>query len=295
MEIKYLQTFKTILETGSFQKAAARLNYAQSTVTMQMQLLEQELSVKLFEKIGRRMVLTQSGSDLLPFINTALEAVAQMENYGKRDSELTGTLCVAMPETLLNYRMQPVIERFRELAPNVRLSLQMQNCYVIREQIMDGGIDLGVHYDVGGYGSSVIAKALSSYPLCLIASPKLLAQERDFVSSGQRKKVCLLTVDRKSVYHKRFDAYLTGAGIILDGEMEIESIETVKRCVASNLGVACLPRFTVERELKQGVLLELRTGPWDTQVETVCSWHKNKWITPAMELFIRLVKEKGSD
>ena len=53
MELKYLTTFKTILETGSFQKAAERLNYAQSTITLQMQLLEQELSVKLFEKIGQ--------------------------------------------------------------------------------------------------------------------------------------------------------------------------------------------------------------------------------------------------
>ena len=61
MELKYLTTFKTILETGSFQKAAERLNYAQSTITLQMQLLEQELSVKLFEKIGRRMELTQAG------------------------------------------------------------------------------------------------------------------------------------------------------------------------------------------------------------------------------------------
>ena len=71
MELKYLTTFKTILETGSFQKAAERLNYAQSTITLQMQLLEQELSVKLFEKIGRRMeqeeVLDTRHQGMVPF------------------------------------------------------------------------------------------------------------------------------------------------------------------------------------------------------------------------------------
>ena len=92
MELKYLTTFKTILETGSFQKAAERLNYAQSTITLQMQLLEQELSVKLFEKIGRRMELTQAGEGLLPYIDAVLEAVRQMENYGKCGHLLAGPL-----------------------------------------------------------------------------------------------------------------------------------------------------------------------------------------------------------
>ena len=60
MNTKNLITFKTILEAGSFQKAADRLNYTQSTVTFQVKQLEEELSLKLFEKIGRRMELTQA-------------------------------------------------------------------------------------------------------------------------------------------------------------------------------------------------------------------------------------------
>lgn len=95
MEIKYLNTFKAILETGSFQKAAERLNYAQSTITLQMQLLEQELSVKLFEKIGRKMKLTQAGKELIPYVDNVIEAVQQMENYGKDSQELTGSLRIA--------------------------------------------------------------------------------------------------------------------------------------------------------------------------------------------------------
>ena len=58
MELKYLQTFKVILEEGSFSKAAEKLNYTQSTITFQIGQLEQELSTKLFEKIGRRMLPT---------------------------------------------------------------------------------------------------------------------------------------------------------------------------------------------------------------------------------------------
>lgn len=66
---------KTILEIGSFQKAAEHLNYAQSTVTPQMHQLEQEFSIKLFEKIGRIIKLTQAGKGLIPYIDNVIEVV----------------------------------------------------------------------------------------------------------------------------------------------------------------------------------------------------------------------------
>ena len=294
MELKYLQTIRTILEAGSFQKAAEQLNYAQSTVTLQMQLLEQELSVKLFDKIGRRMVLTQAGKELLPYMDAALEAVAQMENYGKKNYELTGNLNVALPETLLNYQMQPVIEQFRQQAPNVRLSLQLSNCYLIREQVLTGGVDMGIHYEVGGYGSSAVTERLSSYPLALVASDKLAGDELNFTDSHQRKNICLLTVDKNSLYHKLFARYLSDMDIILTGEMEIGSLEAIKRCIQSNLGIACLPRFAVAKELKQGILQEVITSMENSEITAVCTYHKNKWVTPAMDLFIQLLRAENS-
>lgn len=73
--------------------------------------------------------------------------------------------------------------------------------------------------------------------------------------------------------------------------MEVGSIEAIKRSVISNLGVAFLPRFVAESELKQGRLQELKTGLDGKKITAVCVYHKNKWITPAMELFMRLSKK----
>lgn len=292
MELKYLTTFKTILETGSFQKAAERLHYAQSTITLQMQLLEQDLSVKLFEKIGRKMELTQAGKELLPYIDEVLTAVERMENYGECGLEPAGTLHVAVPETLLSYQMPPILQIYRSMAPNVKLSLQTPNCYEIREQVLNGTVDLGVHYDIGGYGSSLIAEYLNSYPLALVGSPELQAEEIDFMTKKQRKDICLLTVDKNSLYQKMFDEYLRMSDITLSGEMELVSTEAIKRCVAGNLGVAYLPEFTVEEELKQGTIQKLPTSIQQKTIHVVCTYHKNKWMTPAMELLIRLLKEK---
>ena len=66
MDIRYLVAFQTILETGSFSKAANQLGYTQAAITFQIQQLEQELGIKLFERIGRNLQLTESGRQILP-------------------------------------------------------------------------------------------------------------------------------------------------------------------------------------------------------------------------------------
>ena len=291
MELKYLQTFKTILEEGSFVSAAKKLNYTQSTVTFQIQQLEQELSIKLFEKIGRKMTLTQAGKEIIPFVDTILETVTQLENCGKETGDLQGSLKVALPETLLTYQMQPVLKAFREQAPNVKLSLEALNCYKIREQITNGSVDIGVHYDVGGYGSSVLFEELTEYSLSLVSSPLIEEIESDFMKGRQRKNICLLLNDRGSIYFKLIEAYFREIDITFSGILELGSIEATKRSAVSNLGVAYLPQFVVADELKVGALKELNTGLDNVKIKAVCAYHKNKWITPAMELFIKLLKE----
>lgn len=180
---------------------------------------------------------------------------------------------------------------FRMQAPRVKLSVQALNCYVIRDQILNGGADIGIHYDVGGYGTTVTAEKLTDFPLVLIACPSLEKSLCDFTTPGQRKPLCLITSDRDSIFQRTFDDYLKEYDIVLDGLMELGSIEAIKRSVVSNLGVAYLPRFAVEEELVDGSLKELELKLSNNIITAICAYHKNKWISPAMELFISLLKE----
>lgn len=292
MELKYLQTFRTIIESGSFADAARRLNYTQSTITFQMQQLEQELSVKLFEKIGRKMVVTQAGRELLPYVDTVLQSVEQLKNYAADDTKLTGTLKIAIAETILTYQMQPVLQEFRQKAPNVKLSVQCLNCYHMRDEIVNGKIDLGVHYDVGGNKNSLVVKPLTDFPLAVIAFPALQTDACDLITPEQHSAVPVITNDEQSIYQKMLDRYLNKKQIVMDIVMNLGSVETVKGCVSSNLGIALLPRYTAEKEIRQGALCEVNVpGLTDQKLTAVCTYHKNKWVTPAMELFIELTQE----
>lgn len=289
MELKYLRTFKTIIDEGSFQNAAERLNFSQSTVTFQIQQLEQSLSVKLFERIGRKMAVTQAGKEILPHIDAILDEVASIERYGKDIRELGGELTVSMPETLLTYKSQRALKRFREEVPRVRLSLQMHNCFVIRDQILSGAVDCGFHYDVGGYNNSIHSEKIAEYEIALVCSPEL--RERDFITKHRRKDVSLITAERDNVYYIMCSRYLSERDIVLNGVLELGSVGAIKRSVASNIGIAALPRFTVEDELAKGELHEIETKMRDRRISVLCAFHKNKWMSPAMERFILLMKD----
>lgn len=288
MNTKYLSTLKAILETGSFQKAALKLNYTQSTVTFQIQQLEQDLSVKLFEKVGRKMKLTHAGKEILPFIETILQAEYDIKNYGKDLAETTGTLRIAIPDELLCTKMQPILQEFTRQAPNVQLIVKSLSCYSIRDEVIHGGVDLGIHCDIGGYPNTVNVEDLTFYNVCLVASPTFSPSQLDFITPHQQKDINLIISDPHSVHQKRFYQYLDSKKIILNHTMELWSVGAAKTAVMSNLGISYLPLFTIEEELKSGLLIPVRTELDAEIVPVILSYHKNKFISKPMELFIKL-------
>lgn len=291
MELKYLVTIKKIIETGSYLKAAAALNYAQSTITFQVRQLEQEFGTQIFERSGSRMVLTQAGKELLPFIDKVLDSVDALEIYCKHRDGFQGTLTIAAPESLVTYQLQPVLKKFREQAPYVKLRLKCMNCFEIYDKMCGSDFDIAIHYDVGTYPKSIAVTPLKSFPLVLIGSPLLSEHERDFSTQGQEKQLCNIQNDPDALSLKIFQQYIQNKSISFEGNLEVWSIEAIKRSVISNLGIAFLPRFTVESELLSGELIDIPIDIKKPEMTAICAVQKGRWKSPAMELFLQILSE----
>lgn len=289
MELKNLRTFQAVVDRGSYQKAAEALGYTQSTVTVQIQQLEQELGVPLFQRVGRRMVLTQAGKQALAQIRELL-AADRLSSLGQDSRTPGGTLRVDMAETLLCYQMQPVIRAFRQQAPQVRLVIRSRTCLQIPENIRTGACDLGVGYDMDWNREILEVESLGSYPIVLLAAPEFC--HPDFVTPGQRKPVSLITDEPDSLFRRQLEQYLRQRDITLDETIELWSIEAIKRCVMSNLGFTFLPRFIAEEELAAGRLVELTAPISGVRKPVLCARHKKRWVTPAMELFMELLRKQ---
>lgn len=293
MNTKNLETLMAIIETGSFQKAATRLDYTPSAVTSQIKQLESELSIKLFERIGRRMELTQAAKDVLPFIEAILNNVEQLNNYKKDISEITGTLRLVAPDSIFIYQMQPLIKAILHAAPNIRLIVNSLPSHEINQAIVDGSADIGIDCDKGSFPESLVHIPLRSVAACLIASPFIDPKEIDFTTPHQRKPFAIIGNEPKANYQTALTEYLDSKDIVLRPFMKFQSIEAVKRSVMNDLGIAYVPKFSVEDELKNGSLVQLKTDLDNRLYPSVCVYHKNKWLSPQMKMAIQIIRENS--
>lgn len=293
MDLKYLKTFRVVVEEGSFSKAAERLHYTQSTITFQIGQLEQELSATLFEKIGRRMVLTKAGERLLPYVDEVLQSVDRLRCFEEDLSKCRGELRIGVAETQLCYRLPGLLREFHRRAPEARLFLRSMNCYEIRDELLRGTLDLGVFYeDVGGFGSGLATYPMGSFKTVLVASPEVKERFPDFITPDQTIPVPFIINEPNCIFRQIFEQYLRERDITLDHTIELWSIPTIKNLVKNDVGVSYLPRFAVEKELERGELAEIPTAIAPT-ISAVCAHHKNKWLSPLMRLFIELASEMG--
>ncbi len=291
MNTKSLVTFKTILEMGSFQKAADKLGYTQSTVTFQIKQLEEELALKLFEKIGRRMELTQAGKDIMPYVDMILQGAEQIGNYGKSLSEISGSLKLAIPDSILIYNMQPFIRTFIHEAPNVQLVINSIQSGKINQSVLDGTADIGINCEKDSYPDTIIHKKLGKYKAVLVASPFADRSLLDFITPHQRKSFSLICNEPDGYYQLDMDKYLAEKDIVLNPHMNVQSIEAVKRCVMNGLGIAVVPTYSIGDELKNGSLIPIKTELDAKTYNSFYIYHKNKWISPQIELALKLMKE----
>ncbi len=295
MNTKNLITFKTILEMGSFQKAADKLGYTQSTVTFQIKQLEEELELELFEKIGRRMELTQAGKDIMPYVDMILQGAEQISNYGKSLSEISGTIKLAIPDSILIYTMQPFIQAFRHEAPNIQLVIHSLQAGQIIQAVMDGIADIGINCEKDNYPDTIIHNNLGTYRILLVASPFMDRGLLDFVTPHQRKPFSLICNEPDGYYQLEMNKYLDKKDIVLNQYMKVQSIEAVKRCVMNNLGIAVVPSYSVEEELKNGALIPIKTELDEKIYNAIYVYHKNKWISPQMKLALDLLIKLKAD
>jgi len=292
MDINQLKSYRTIVEKGNFQDAAHALNYSLSAISYQIQQLEQEVQFPLFEKVGRRMVPTERSLKLIPHIRKIEEEIEQIRLLSADKSQMKGTLTISVSDSLLTYIIQPVLKEFLETAPEVNFKLKVKNCYDIQKEIMKNEIDLGIHFQVYGYDSQVHVHKLVDFEVGIMASPSLPKEEMDFDTSGQTKQVNVIFNDPNGVYQRYMQQYLKERHIQTRQNIELWSIEAIKKSVINHLGVACLPTFVVDEELKSGEIVKIPIKDFNPTVTMIAAHHHQKWVSPAMQLFMDILERK---
>ncbi|EHU57365.1 DNA-binding transcriptional regulator, LYSR-type [Escherichia coli DEC3B] len=125
--------------------------------------------------------------------------------------------------------------------------------------------------------------------LVLVASPQIA--DVDFTEPGRHNACSFIINEPQCVFRQIFESTLRQRRITVENTIELLSIESIKRCVAANIGVSYLPRFAVEKELESGELIELPFGEHSQTITAMCAHHAGKAVSPAMHTFIQCVED----
>jgi DNA-binding transcriptional LysR family regulator len=301
MELRQVQTFRAVAEELSFSRAAAKLGYVQSSVSAQVGALEQELGVPLFDRLGRRIKLTDAGKVMLShsrkLLALAEETKGAVVDAGVGSGEVTGALTVSAPETLITYRLPKLLALFHERHPKVRLSVRPSAIGrllgSVRKAVEDGTVDVAFVLDERVRLADLAVEILAEEDITVIApASHALANSSIVLPQDLHGETVLLPEAPESgcAYRGQFERQLGSARVLPAETMEFQSIEAVKQCVAAGMGVSVLPNVTVGAELKAGKLAALR---WEEPFEvlTQMSWNKGRWESPALRAFLEASRE----
>ena len=179
MELRRVETFRAVAEELSFSRAAARLGYVQSSVSAQVAALERELGAPLFDRLGRKISLTDAGRVMFGYsgrlLDLAREAEEAVADAGAGSGEISGALVVSAPETLLTYRLPRLLALFHERYPRVRLSVRPSAVGRLmgsmRRAVEVGAVDVAFVLDGPARAPGLSVESLVEERVSVIAPP----------------------------------------------------------------------------------------------------------------------------
>ena len=289
MDIRNFKTFKKIVETGSFSRAAEQLGYAQSTVTFHIQAIEGHYRRPLFSRIGGSIELTDFGQSILGQVDALLSAYDAVEYASAGSPPPSGTLKIGTPESLLLYRLQEVIKDFKQAFPQVETVISIDLCPVMRDKVIAGELDLAVLLQPVYQYTQLTTKLLAKEEMCFVAPPDYAGD--DFLPSGAQM---VFYTEKECTYREVFQNYLQGKKFYPTNVLETGSVEVIKRYIQAGMGISYLPMYAVREDAESG---KLRIAPHQKEIEfyTQIIHHKNKWLSPAATAFLDLCCERAAD
>lgn len=231
------QVFLAIAREGHLTRAARAVHRTQPAVSAQLKKLEEELGVALFHRTAKGMVLTEAGETYRRFVE---EAATWLEDGRRALDDLGrlkhGHLSIGAGATATTYLLPPVLRRYHELYPGIRLQVREQGSAAVAEGVREGRLDLGVITAPGVDLDGLASRAWHTDQLRLIVPPDhALATRRRFrwpELAGQP----MVLFEAGSAVRRLIDAAFENAGVHVEIAMELRSIESIKRMVAEGIG-----------------------------------------------------------
>ncbi|WP_432136214.1 MULTISPECIES: LysR family transcriptional regulator [unclassified Streptomyces] len=285
MDTRLLCTFATLARTGSFTATAAELHLAQSTVTVHIRALEKELGARLFDRLPRGAVLTDTGRRLLADAEAVLEAEARLRATAAAHDggPVTGRVVLGAGETLCAARLPGVVAALSRAQPELEIELHPTGTAGAVDGLRAGRLDLALLLEERAEYADLSAERLGTEPLALVAAPghPLASADGPPADWAELARQHFFLHEQGCSYSDRLARDLLAVAGARPRLTRFGSIEAARSCVTAGLGLTLLPRVTVVEALGAGRLAEV-PGPAFPDVPVQLVRARRRWRSPAV-------------
>ena len=289
MENRNVTTFIKIVEAGSFTKAAELLGYSQAAVTAQIKSMEKELGVPLFDRIGKRIYLTQEGKTFLPHALNMLKAEEEAVHSVRQTEKLTGELSICSASSYAMDVLPGILLKFMKLHPDVSVTVRISDFIEdTTARLARGEIDFVACLDEEYAYPEFLTMAKRPEKIVFVTYPGNPLTKRQELKASDVVKDQFIVADRDISYCALLDKELRKQGIGMIPAMEIGSVGAIISMLLKGYGCSFVPEFAVSDYLEKGELELLYVSDIDISIFFFFICSKDRWINPVMREFIRV-------
>jgi DNA-binding transcriptional LysR family regulator len=289
--VRDLQVFLSVSKHLNYTRAGEEINLSQPSVSVRIHQLESELRVKLFEQLGKKVVLTDAGQLLVPYANRVIAAVDDAHHAIDELQGLErGSLRIGASTTPGMYLVPQVVARFKRSHPKIDIHLRIKDTREVEDGVLNNEFDFGF---VGGHlaAAEVSAHAWLTDELLLVVSPDHRLRNKKTVRKQDLEGESFIVRESGSATRATIVTQLQQANFELETVIEMENPESIKKAVQSGLGIAFISKFAIATELKAKTLTAIRVRDLTINRELKIVHRKDKHLSRAAVAFIEMARD----
>lgn len=289
MLLHSLKVFLAVATEKSFSRAAEKLLRTQPAVSLAVQRLEAELSEKLIDRSAKELLLTDAGRIVVEYARRFQNLEGEMQNaLAELRDNSSGRLIIGANESTSLYLLQH-ITRYRHLYPKIKVQVRRSLSSRIPAQLIDGDLELGViSYDPND--ERLVSHVIYTDHLAFVVSPQHRFAGREEVSISELDMETFVAHNVMSPYRETVLQEFQRSRVPLNMDVEMPTVETIRRMVQKNEGVAFLPKMCVEQEIEQGLLREVKIKELSVARNIRLVYPQRRALSHAAKAFLELVQ-----
>ena len=289
MDLSYIETFLHVAEVGTLTKAAEDLQYAQSTVTSQIQALEKELGYPLLERVGRKCYLTDAGRDFLAYANDLQYILQKARNIKKQSEDTPFSLRIGILESLLFSTMIDLVPLFKEKYTHAELFLRIGTAAELVEMLKQNQLDV-VYLSSGlNVDSTLSCLYKQEERMVFVTSSHHPLAGRERLSLQEIFAYPLIATESSGYCCQTLQSLAANEELELHPSITINDIDAISLLLRDEQSFSFLPECSVSKHLQNTSLTTLDVDfPIPTYYSQVLL-RKSQWVSPPMEHLISLI------